>query len=147
MTRWGGWCPGGWGDLTVGLIWGGEGNDVVLCLWHAFSFSPVYCKLLDPEHPLYLRLVAGPRTGHTQFCSSGTWNWRGKWLFILALNSADHCPVLSLWSGDSTTDFSAEEEGWGGGGECVSLCVCLSWEERWSCGGRVFLNCQKWTQS
>lgn len=51
-------------------------------------------------------------------------------------------PVLSLWSSDSTTDCG------GGGvgrreGMCVSVCVCLSWEERWSCGGRVFLNCQK----
>lgn len=57
-------------------------------------------------------------------------------MFILALNSADQLVLLHR-SGPVTLPLTAEEEGWGGRG---NVCVCLSWEERWSCGGRAFLN-------
>lgn len=74
---------------------------------------------------------------HTQFCSARTWNWRGKWLFILALNSADQL-VLFYRSGLVTLPLTAEEEGWGGEGECVCLCVSACHGRR---GGPVEAGC------
>jgi len=74
---------------------------------------------------------------HTQFCSARTWNWRGKWLFILALNSADQL-VLFYRSGLVTLPLTAEEEGWGGERECVCLCVSACHGRR---GGPVEAGC------
>lgn len=51
----------GWAGRTVS---GSLESSVTRCL----SPFPVYaCKLSDREHPLYLRLVAGPRTDTLSF--------------------------------------------------------------------------------
>lgn len=48
--------------------WGGVGWGRLSVFNRLFVPSPVYaCKLSDREHPLYLRLVAGPRTDTLSF--------------------------------------------------------------------------------
>lgn len=59
-------------DCCLDLEWGivgecGLGNDSVLCSHALFPYSVYACKLSDREHPLYLRLVAGPRTDTLSF--------------------------------------------------------------------------------
>lgn len=141
VTRWGGWCLGSQGNNTVALVWaqGGEGCwsgewcRALSVTWRLFPTS-LRLQALRPGTSTLSAFGSRAQDRHTQFRSPWTWIWRGKWLFLLALDSADQL-ALSYCSALMTLPLQ-RRMGWGrrrGEGTCVPVClsVCLS-----ACHGR-----------
>lgn len=125
VAEWGGLCLGRGPvdccpDLGVGVVARGavRSGAVMSCsvddVW--LASSPVYaCKLSDREHPLYLRLVAGPRTDTLSFVL------REHEIGEVSDSCFKLCrqpgPVSSLRSGDHCRGEGGER-----GCVCVSAC-------------------------